>query len=196
VVGRKILPIIDFAYQGFGDGLHQDAAGLRALLQPGVEMVVCSSFSKNFGLYSERTGAVTFISADSDTADRGESQVKRAIRANYSNPPSFGARLVATILENPTLRSEWEQDLAQMRDRINGMRRLLVERLEAKGVPGDYSFITRQRGMFSFSGLSKEQVQRLRDEFAIYVVDSGRINVAGLTEENVDRVVEGVAAVS
>lgn len=195
VVGRKLLPIIDFAYQGFGDGLHEDAAGLRALLQPGVEMVVCSSFSKNFGLYSERTGAVTFISQDSDTADRVESQVKRAIRANYSNPPSFGARLVATILENPALRSEWEQDLAQMRDRINGMRQLLVDRLQAKGVPGDYSFITRQRGMFSFSGLSKEQVHRLRDEFAIYVVDSGRINVAGLTEENVDRVVEGIAAV-
>ena len=195
VVGRKLLPIVDFAYQGFGDGLHEDAIGLRALLQPEVEMIICSSFSKNFGLYSERTGAVTFISKQADIADRVESQVKRAIRANYSNPPSFGARVVATILDDASLRQQWEGELAEMRDRINGMRRLLSERLKAKGVPGDYSFITRQRGMFSFSGLTKEQVLRLREEFAIYVVDSGRINVAGLTEENVDRVVEAVAAV-
>ena len=195
VVGRKLLPIVDFAYQGFGDGLHEDAIGLRALLQPEVEMIICSSFSKNFGLYSERTGAVTFISKQADIADRVESQVKRAIRANYSNPPSFGARVVATILDDASLRQQWEGELAEMRDRINGMRRLLSERLKAKGVPGDYSFITRQRGMFSFSGLTKEQVLRLREEFAIYVVDSGLINVAGLTEENVDRVVEAVAAV-
>ncbi|MGI9458056.1 MAG: aromatic amino acid transaminase, partial [Aeoliella sp.] len=195
VYDRGLLPILDFAYQGFADGIEEDAAGLREMARLGKEMIVCNSFSKNFGVYCERVGAVTFVAADADQAAVVESQVKRSIRANYSNPPAHGARLVAMILEDKELRSEWEGEVAAMRDRINGMRALLVEKLAEKGVPGDYSFIQRQRGMFSFSGLTKKQVHALRDQYAIYIVDSGRINVAGINEMNVDRLTEAIAEV-
>ena len=196
VYERRLLPLLDFAYQGFADGIEQDAVGLQAFCRPGKEMIVCSSFSKNFGLYQDRVGALTIIASDADTAGRVQSQVKRCVRANYSNPPAHGAELVTTVLGDEELTSQWRGEVAKMRDRINGMRQLLVDTLAAKGAKGDYSFITQQRGMFSFSGLKPEQVDTLREKYSIYIVRSGRINVAGITPSNVDRLSEAIAAVT
>jgi aspartate/tyrosine/aromatic aminotransferase len=195
IYDRGLLPFLDFAYQGFADGIDEDAVGLRALSRPGTELIVCSSFSKNFGLYCERVGALTMVAKDKGAADAVQSQVKTCIRANYSNPPAHGAELVTTVLGDGELRKTWEREVAQMRDRINGMRELLVKTLKAKGVPGDYSFITRQRGMFSFSGLTPPQVEALKQKFAIYIVGSGRINVAGITDSNVGPLCEAIAEV-
>src|SRR5262245_12301755 len=147
IYGRGLLPFLDFAYQGFADGIDEDAAGLKALARTGKELIVCSSFSKNFGLYCERVGALTIVAKDKAAADIVQSQIKVCIRSNYSNPPAHGAELVTTVLGDATLRKEWEQEVAGMRDRINGMRALLVKTLKEKGVPGDFGFITRQRGM-------------------------------------------------
>ncbi|MEO1497626.1 MAG: amino acid aminotransferase [Planctomycetota bacterium] len=193
---RGVLPILDFAYQGFGEGLEEDAAGLREFCTPGAELIICGSFSKNFGLYRERVGAVTFIAKDADRRQIVASQMKRTIRTNYSNPPAHGAALVRTILEDAGLAAQWRTELAEMRERINGMRTLLVQKLAEHGAPGDYSFIERQRGMFSFSGLTKPQVDRLREEHSIYIVGSGRINVAGITPSNVDRLCGAIAQVA
>jgi aspartate/tyrosine/aromatic aminotransferase len=157
--------------------------------------MVCISFSKNFGLYCERVGALTIIASDAKGADTVQSQVKAVIRANYSNPPAHGAELVTTVLGDAELRKIWEKEVAEMRGRINGMRELLVTTLKAKGVPGDYSFIIRQRGMFSFSGLTPPQVEALKQKHAIYIVGSGRINVAGITETNVGPLCEAIAEV-
>lgn len=190
---RGVLPIVDFAYQGFGDGVEQDAAGLREVGRPEAELIVCSSFSKNFGLYRERVGAVTFVAADRETRDRVASQMKRVIRTNYSNPPAHGAALVSTILQDADLTRQWEGEVAAMRDRINGMRGLLVAKLAEHRAEGDFSFIQRQRGMFSFSGLTRQQVDLLREKHSIYIVGSGRINVAGVTPENVDRLCAAIA---
>lgn len=195
VAARRILPLVDFAYQGFGDGLSEDAAGLRALLLPGVEALVSSSFSKNFGLYNERVGALTLVAGDAAAAAVALSHIKIVIRTNYSNPPAHGAAIVATILSDPELHREWEAELASMRDRINGMRARFVDTLREKGVERDFSFIREQRGMFSFSGLDRDQVARLRDEHAIYIVGSGRINVAGMTAENLPRLCDAIARV-
>jgi aspartate/tyrosine/aromatic aminotransferase len=195
IYGRGLLPMLDFAYQGFAAGIEEDAAGLQAFARPGAEIIVCSSFSKNFGLYCERVGALTVVAKDKAAADKVQSQVKVCIRSNYSNPPAHGAELVTTVLSDPELRKEWIGEVAQMRDRINGMRQLLVNTLKAKGVPGDYSFITRQRGMFSFSGLTPPQVEALKQKYAIYVVGSGRINVAGITEQNVGPLCDAIADV-
>jgi aspartate/tyrosine/aromatic aminotransferase len=195
VYARGLLPLLDFAYQGFADGIREDASGLLAFTRPGAELIVCSSFSKNFGLYCERVGALTIVAKDKAAAETVQSQVKAVIRANYSNPPAHGAELVTTVLGDPQLRSRWEQEVAQMRDRINGMRALLVKTLKAQGVPGDYSFITRQRGMFSFSGLTPQHVETLKQKYAIYIVGSGRINVAGITEQNVGPLCEAIADV-
>lgn len=195
VYGAGLLPIIDFAYQGFAEGMTEDAAGLAAFTRPQAELVVCSSFSKNFGLYRERVGAVTFVAADAQRASVVQSQVKRVIRTNYSNPPAFGAAVVTAILEDPALRTRWEAEVAGMRGRINGMRSLLVQKLAEHGARGDFSFIERQRGMFSFSGLSDPQVACLKSEHAVYVVGGGRINVAGVTPQNVDQLCSAIAAV-
>ncbi len=192
---RGWLPLIDFAYQGLADGLEEDAVGVRIMAEAVPEALVCSSFSKNFGLYRERCGALSMIAADADAAARTFSQVEKAIRANYSNPPAHGGLIVTTVLNTPELRALWEQEVKAMRDRINSMRRLFVQTLAAKGVDRDFSFITRQKGMFSFSGLNKQHVQRLREEYAIYIVGSGRINVAGMTPDNMDRLCEAIAAV-
>ncbi|MBJ3815273.1 aspartate/tyrosine/aromatic aminotransferase [Shimwellia pseudoproteus] len=189
------LPLFDFAYQGFARGLEEDAEGLRAFAALHQELIVASSFSKNFGLYNERVGACTLVAADSDTADRAFSQMKACIRANYSNPPAHGASVVATILSNDALRNLWEQELTGMRERIQRMRLLFVNTLQEKGASRDFSFITRQNGMFSFSGLTKEQVLRLREEFGIYAVASGRINVAGMTPDNMSALCEAIVAV-
>ncbi|HOC69543.1 MAG TPA: amino acid aminotransferase [Candidatus Hydrogenedentes bacterium] len=182
---RGLLPLVDFAYQGFGDGLDEDAAGVRLLCESVDEVLVCTSYSKNFGLYRERCGALTLVAASEDRAERAFSHVEKAIRANYSNPPAHGGEIVTTVLNDPELQGLWRNEVTAMRNRINGMRVLLVDTLKDLGVTQDFSFIKQQRGMFSFSGLSREQVAALRDQYAIYIVGSGRINVAGITETNV-----------
>jgi aspartate aminotransferase len=189
------LPLFDFAYQGFANGLEEDAQGLRIFAAKHKELIVASSYSKNFGLYNERVGACTIVAADAETADRAFSQVKAAIRANYSNPPSHGAAVVATILGNDALRAMWEQELTDMRQRIHRMRQLFVNTLQEKGAQQDFSFIIQQNGMFSFSGLTKEQVLRLREEFGVYAVNSGRVNVAGMTPDNMAPLCEAIVTV-
>jgi aspartate aminotransferase len=193
---RGALPLIDFAYQGFGDGLNDDAAGLRLFAQPGKELLVCSSFSKNFGLYSERVGALTLVAGDSAAAEAALSHVRIAIRVNYSNPPQHGAAIVATVLGSPELRAEWEGELAEMRRRIHGMRKLFVDTMKKMAPQHDFSFLNSQKGMFSFSGLTPMQVDELKAKHAIYiVVGGGRINVAGMTEENMDQLTSAIASV-
>ena len=190
-----VLPLVDFAYQGLADGLEEDPSGLRKLCEKVDELIVSSSFSKNFGLYRERTGAITMVGADAEQTARVLSQLKLVIRTNYSNPPAHGAVIVVNVLSNPSLKAAWEKEVAVMRDRINGMRRLLVDTLKAKGVSQDFSFIPKQRGMFSFSGLTAEQVDQLREKYSIYIVRSGRINVAGMNEKNMDRLCEAIKSV-
>jgi len=190
-----VLPLVDFAYQGLGDGLEEDAIGLRTLCEKVDELIVSSSFSKNFGLYRERTGALTMIGANSEQIAKVLSQLKLVIRTNYSNPPAHGAAIVVYVLQDSALKAAWEKEVGVMRDRINGMRRLLVETLKAKGVSQDFSFITKQRGMFSFSGLTEAQVDQLREKYSIYIVGSGRINVAGMNEKNMDRLCEAIKSV-
>lgn len=192
---RGFLPLVDFAYQGLGDGLEEDAAGLRELCRPGCELLVCSSFSKNFGLYKERAGALTVIGRDHGAAEKAFSHMKRCIRTNYSNPPSHGGQIVQTVLGDPELRASWEHEVKMMCDRINGMRALFVETLRSKGVTRDFSFIVKQKGMFSFSGLNRDQVGALREKYAIYIVGSGRINVAGMTEGNIGALCDAIASV-
>ncbi|MHA3761275.1 amino acid aminotransferase [Yersinia enterocolitica] len=194
-VAKGWLPLFDFAYQGFAKGLEEDAQGLRIFAAQHQELIVCSSYSKNFGLYNERVGACTVVAASSEVADIAFSQVKAVIRANYSNPPAHGASVVATILSDKALRAIWEQELTDMRQRIHRMRQLFVNTLQEKGAKQDFSFIINQNGMFSFSGLTKEQVLRLRNEFAVYAVNSGRVNVAGMTPDNMAPLCEAIVAV-
>ncbi|MBI1249514.1 aminotransferase class I/II-fold pyridoxal phosphate-dependent enzyme [bacterium] len=192
---KELLPLLDFAYQGFGDGLVEDAVGLRELARPGQEMLICSSFSKNFGLYNERVGALTAVATGESEAKAVLSQLKKVIRSNYSNPPTHGAATVETVLGDAALKTMWEGELAHMRDRINGIRKLFVDKISACGIDQDFSFIQKQKGMFSFSGLNQMQVDQLRNEMSIYIVGSGRINVAGISEANVDRLCEGIKRV-
>ncbi len=191
---KKLLPYLDFAYQGFGHGLEEDAFGVRTVAKYNPEMVIASSFSKNFGLYSERCGVLTVVSNDTETAAKVLSQLKISVRTAISNPPAHGEKIVTTVLSDPKLRAQWESELKGMRDRINQMRALLSEKLKAAGA-GDFDFITEQNGMFSFSGLDKDQVEALREEFGIYIVGSGRICVAGLNTNNIDYVVKAIASV-
>lgn len=183
---RGWLPFLDFAYQGYGDGLVEDRAGLLALAESCPEFLVASSFSKNFGLYQERTGALTLIGADAEATAASFSHAQTVIRVNYSNPPAHGGLIVSTILGDPVRRAKWESELVAMRERIAQIREMFVKALAANGVPGDFSFITRQKGMFSFSGLSDAQVKFLREKKSIYIVGGGRINVAGITAKNVE----------
>lgn len=192
---KELLPLFDFAYQGFGAGIDEDAQGLRAVAAVVPELLIANSFSKNFGLYNERIGAVTVVAEDAESATNSFSQIKKTIRANYSNPPAHGGLIVSTILSDDALRQEWEAELTEMRQRIAEMRTLFVDSLKAEGVEQDFSFISRQNGMFSFSGLNKQQVARLKDEFAIYIVGSGRISVAGLTKNNMPAVCKAIAQV-
>ena len=195
VAERKLLPLVDFAYQGFGDGLDDDAAGLRALCTEVDELLIASSFSKNFGLYNERVGALTLVARNTDAAEKALGHIKIAIRANYSNPPAHGAAVVTTVLRDPALRAQWEAEVTEMRERINTMRHLFVETLNEKGVTRDFSFIANQRGMFSFSGLTPEHVKALREKHGVYIVGSGRISVAGMTEGNMDYLCTAIADV-
>ncbi len=192
---RGILPLLDFAYQGFADGLDEDAAGVRLVAEHCPEVLVASSFSKNFGLYNERVGALTLVAKDSDSAAAALTHIQQCIRTNYSSPPAHGAKIVETILGDDSLRQQWEGEVAEMRQRINTMRDLFVETLNEKGVERDFSFIKRQRGMFSFSGLTPAHVKALREKYSIYIVGSGRINVAGMTEANMDYLCEAIADV-
>jgi len=192
---RGILPLLDFAYQGFADGLEEDAAGVRIITGHCPEIFVASSYSKNFGLYNERVGALTVVARNAEAAETALSHVKRCVRANYSNPPAHGGEIVRTILGDSFLRSRWEAEVTAMRERINTMRHLFVETLNEKGVTRDFSFIARQRGMFSFSGLNPAQVKALRERHGVYIVGSGRISVAGMTEGNMDYLCEAIADV-
>ncbi len=192
---RGLVPFLDMAYQGFGHGIAEDGAAVQVFLATGLPFFVSTSFSKSFSLYGERVGALSVVCASKDEAARVLSQLKIVIRTNYSNPPTFGATVVATVLNTPALRTMWEDELTGMRQRIAATRRQLVERLAAAGIGGDLSYITRQMGMFSYSGLSVAQMHRLRDEFGVYGVDSGRICVAAINSRNIDTVVSALVAV-
>lgn len=192
---RNLIPFLDMAYQGFADGIDPDGAAVRLFADSGLPFFVSSSFSKSFSLYGERVGALSIVTTSKEEAQRVMSQVKRVIRTNYSNPPTHGGTVVATVLNSPELRAMWEQELGEMRDRIKLMRHALVDKLAAKGVPGDFSFVKAQRGMFSYSGLTTEQVDRLRNDHGIYAVGTGRICVAALNSRNIDAVVNAIAAV-
>jgi aspartate/tyrosine/aromatic aminotransferase len=195
VAASGALPLLDFAYQGFGDGLRDDARGLETMLTRCPTLFVASSFSKNFALYDERVGALSIVGADAHEMLALLSHAKGVVRANYSNPPAHGGEIVATILADDGLHARWQDEVGMMRGRINGNRRRFVAGLGAAGAPGDHEGLLRQRGMFSLLPLGPERVARLRDEFAIYAVGSGRINVAGLTEENLDPVCRALADV-
>jgi aspartate/tyrosine/aromatic aminotransferase len=195
VHGRGLLPLVDFAYQGLGDGFREDSAGLMELCRPGKELLIASSFSKNFGLYRERTGALIAVGGDAQAVKIALTRLKVTVRTNYSNPPSHGGAIVATVLADPELRAGWEEEVKVMRERINGMRRLFADTMRAKGAARDFEFITKQRGMFSFSGLTPVQVDELKKKYSIYAVGSGRVNVAGMTEKNMDRLCNAVVAV-
>ena len=187
-----LVPFLDIAYQGFGDGIEADAIAVRLFAEARVPFFVASSFSKSFSLYGERVGALSIVTDSHDEAQRVQSQLKRVIRTNYSNPPTHGAAVVAAVLNHEDLRATWETELGEMRERIRTMRRGLTKRLSAHG---DFGFIEAQRGMFSYSGLSSAQVDRLRTEFGIYAVGTGRICVAALNDGNLDRVAEAIARV-
>jgi aromatic-amino-acid transaminase len=195
VKARGLVPFLDMAYQGFGEGIAEDGAVVGEFLKSGLDFFVSTSFSKSFSLYGERVGALSVVCSSKDEAMRVLSQLKIVIRTNYSNPPTFGAQVVATVLTTPALRAQWEEELAGMRQRIKRMRELLVDKLHGAGVKDDLSYITRQKGMFSYSGLSKAQMERLRADFGVYGVDSGRICVAALNEHNIDAVAKAIAAV-
>jgi aromatic-amino-acid transaminase len=192
---REHVPFLDIAYQGFGDGIEQDAAAVRLFAESGMDFFVSSSFSKSFSLYGERVGALSIVSSSKEESARVLSQVKRVIRTNYSNPPTHGATIVASVLNSPELRAMWEQELGEMRERIRGMRLAMVEQLTALNCTRDFSFVARQRGMFSYSGLSAAQVERLQSEFAIYAVNTGRICVAALNHNNLNAVTQAIAKV-
>ncbi len=192
---RGALPVLDFAYQGFGVGVEEDSAGLRAVAAASDEFLVCSSFSKNFGLYNERTGALTLRSSHKDATAAALSQLKICARTNYSNPPAHGGEIVNMILKSDELRQSWLNELGEMRKRIADMRKALVVGLKNAGATTDFSFIQSQKGMFSFSGLNKDQVEVLKKDYGIYIVGSGRINVAGVTPSNIDALCKAIASV-
>jgi aromatic-amino-acid transaminase len=195
VKAKGHVPFLDMAYQGFGDGIDEDAAAVRLFAESGLTFFVSSSFSKSFSLYGERVGALSIVSESKEESARVLSQVKRVIRTNYSNPPTHGASIVAAVLNSPELRAQWEEELAEMRLRIRGMRIQMVDLLAKNAPQRDFSFVGRQRGMFSYSGLTVEQVTRLRSEFGIYALDTGRICVAALNQSNIDVVTKAIVAV-
>ena len=196
VVNRRgLVPFLDLAYQGFADGIDEDAAPLRRFAAACPAVLASTSFSKSLSLYGERVGALHVVTENAAEAARVLSQVKRVIRTNYSNPPSHGPQTVATILTTTELRTLWDRELGEMRERIKLMRRGLVERIRAQRADFDFSFVVNQRGLFSYSGLTKDQVQRLREEYSLYAVDSGRICVPALNSGNIDYVAGAIAKV-
>ena len=195
VRSRGLVPFLDLAYQGFAESLEADGYGARLFAEAMSPVFLSSSFSKSFSLYGERVGALSVVTASAEEAVRVLSQVKRVVRANYSNPPTHGSQVVATVLGTPNLRSLWDRELGVMRERMKAMRKLLVEKIKARVPTADFGFVLRQRGMFSYSGLTTEQVRRLRDEYSIYTIDTGRICIAALTTGNVDYVADAIAKV-
>ncbi|MDO8789830.1 MAG: amino acid aminotransferase [Sulfuritalea sp.] len=195
VRARNLVAFIDMAYQGFADGIKEDAVALDLFTASGLQFFVSSSFSKSFSLYGERVGALTMVTASREETTRVLSQVKRVIRTNYSNPPTHGGAIVAAVLSSPELRKQWEDELAGMRERIRAMRVSLVEKLKAKGVTQDFGFIVKQRGMFSYTGLTVEQVEKLKADYGVYAVGTGRICVAALNSKNIDYVADALASV-
>jgi len=195
VRARGLVAFIDMAYQGFADGIEPDALALRLFAASGLQFFVSSSFSKSFSLYGERVGALSIVTANKDESARVLSQVKRVVRTNYSNPPTHGGAIVAAVLASPELRKLWEEELAGMRERIRAMRTGLVEKLRARGVAQDFSFVAKQRGMFSYTGLGAGQVERLKAEFGIYAVGTGRICLAALNSRNIDYTADAIAAI-
>jgi len=193
---KHIFPFFDFAYQGFGQGLDEDAAVVRLFLEEGHEFLVAYSCSKNFSLYCQRVGALFAVSSSGAVKTRVGSQMKKMIRSLYSNPPAHGAKIVAHILKDSQLRAEWQKQLSVMQKRITSMRELLVDKLEARSKGRDFSFLRNHRGMFSYLDLTKNQVQELIDRFALYTLDSGRISIPGITKNNIDRIVESIIAVT
>jgi len=189
------LPFLDFAYQGFGSGVEEDREGLLAMVKSCPELLVSSSFSKNFGLYQDRTGALSIVGSNREQTEIAFSHIEIAIRVNYSNPPAHGGLIVTTILSDKQLTNQWLEELSQMRQRIAKVRSQFVGKLGEQGIKMDFSFIERQKGMFSFSGLSDEQVNTLRDKKSIYIVKGGRINVAGITTQNIDALCSAIAEV-
>jgi len=196
IVERGLIPFLDMAYQGFSEGIEADGIVVRRFADAGGPLFISNSFSKSFSLYGERVGALSIVGSSAEEAARVLSQLKRVIRTNYSNPPTQGGRIVATVLSTPELRQIWEDELAAMRLRIRDMRHLLVQKLKEKAPGSNFDFVSSQNGMFSYSGLTKVQVDRLRDEFSIYAIDTGRICVAALNLHNIDRVVDAIAKVS
>jgi len=192
---QGFTPLIDMAYQGFGDGVDIDAYGVRKMAAAVDNMILCSSCSKNFGLYRERIGSCSVVAKDANTANIAQSVLLYVVRCLYSMPPAHGAAIVETILGSAELKQEWLDELKVMRDRINGNRAILVEKLKANGVERDFGFIARQKGMFSFLGVNPEQVARLQKEFSIYMVGSSRISIAGISEDNVDYLAKSIAEV-
>ena len=195
VQARGLIPFVDLAYQGFGDGLEADAYAARLFAGAMTPVFLSSSFSKSFSLYGERVGAFSLVAGSADEAARALSQVKRLVRANYSNPPTHGGQIVAAVLTTPELRRQWEEELGQMRERIKAMRRALVDGIRARAPGADFDFVLRQRGLFCYSGLDREQVRRLHEEYSIYAVETGRICVAALNSRNVGYATEAIAAV-
>jgi aromatic-amino-acid transaminase len=195
IKAHQLTPFLDMAYQGFGEGIAEDGAVVAKFVASGLNFFVSTSFSKSFSLYGERVGALSVLCTDKEEADRVLSQLKIMIRTNYSNPPIHGGAVVAAVLSTPELRALWEQELAEMRVRIKLMRKQLVEGLKAAGVKQDMSFITQQVGMFSYSGLSKDQMIRLRNEFGVYGTDTGRMCVAALNTKNIAHVCASIAKV-
>ena len=195
VKAKGLVAFLDMAYQGFGHGIAEDGAVIGKFVAAGLNIFVSTSFSKSFSLYGERVGALSVVANDKEEAARVLSQLKIVIRTNYSNPPTHGGAVVAAVLNNPELRAQWEEELGEMRVRIKEMRQKLVDGLKAAGVTQDMSFITTQIGMFSYSGLSKEQMIRLRSEFGVYGTDTGRMCVAALNSKNIDHVCKAIAAV-
>lgn len=193
VARRGLIPFIDLAYQGFGDGIEEDCRVVRRFADAGTALFVANSFSKSFSLYGERVGALSIVTGSADEATRVLSQLKRVVRTNYSNPPMHGGRIVATILATPELRQLWDEELAAMRLRIREMRGALVDRLKAKAPGRDFDFVLRQRGMFSYSGLTERQVDFLRTEYSIYAIATGRLCIAAMNDRNIDRVSDAIA---
>lgn len=191
----ELIPFLDLAYQGFGDGFEEDVFAIRALADANVSFVLANSFAKNFSIYAERCGGLSIICPDARQAEQVLGQLKFTVRRNYSSPPMHGASVVSTVLNDPALKAEWMQEVADMRTRIKSMRRKLHDVLSAAAPDRDFSYLITQRGMFSYSGLSPEQVDRLRDEFGVYLVRSGRMCIAGLNEGNIDYVAQAMAAV-
>ena len=192
---KHLIPFLDIAYQGFANGIDEDGAAVRMFAESGISFFVSSSFSKSFSLYGERVGALSIVTQSKEESARVLSQLKRVIRTNYSNPPTHGAAIVATVLNSPKLRQMWEDELAQMRDRIKSMRQGLNKKLAAAGASQDFSFIESQRGMFSYSGLTADQVAKLQEQDGIYALSTGRICVAALNSKNLDRVAQAIARV-